>query len=42
MKFPIWKKEIERLEGSEEDESEQIVEIQVRIEKLNDALDDAS
>ena len=37
-----WEKEIERLEGSEEDESEQIAEIQVRIEKLNDALDDAS
>ena len=35
-----WKKEITRLEDSEEDESEQIAEIQANIEKLKLALED--
>lgn len=36
-----WEKEIARLEDSDEDESEQITEIQKRIETLKDALEDA-
>ena len=35
-----WEKEIARLEDSDEDESEQIAEIQERIDTLNDALED--
>ena len=34
-----WEKEIARLEDSDEDESEQIAEIQKRIDALNDALE---
>lgn len=36
-----WEKEIERLEESDEDESEQITEIQKRIETLKDELEEA-
>lgn len=36
-----WEKEIERLENSDEDESKEIAEIKIRIDKLRDALDDA-
>lgn len=35
-----WEKEIARLENSDEDESEQIAEIEKRIERLKDALDE--
>ena len=35
-----WEKEIAKLEESDEDESEQIAEIQERIDTLNDALED--
>ena len=35
-----WEKEIAKLEDSDEDESEQIAEIQERIDTLNDALED--
>lgn len=35
-----WEKEIARLKDSDEDESEQIAEIQKRIDALNDELED--
>ena len=36
-----WEKEIDRLEDSDEDESEQIMEIRGRIRALKDVLEDA-